>query len=291
MRALVIALLLIAGCDGNAHDGQVAVTATDTAATFDGGNYQDRAGKLAHGKRLSTLFGCNTCHGANYAGLNFGEMIPIVDGLWASNISRTLPTISDAELERLLREGVHRDRELYVMPSKQTQFLSKPDMTALIAFLRTIPPTGKPTPVPPKGFEAAVTARLPDDYWLTLKEGEKRGYHNAAEEVAYFAANAPPDLGLKRARGRMIASSVCSGCHGAALDGVGEPAGDIQGALAYDDRAFNRLLTDSIDRTGKRVKVEWGFGHESQPLTAAERRDVIAYVRALAHARANEPKR
>ena len=83
----------------------------------------------------------------------------------------------------------------------------------------------------------------------------------------------------------MIASSICSTCHGAALDGLGEPSGDIQGALAYDDAAFDRLLTESIDRTGKRVAVEWGFGHEAQPLSAAERRDVIAYVRELAHSR------
>jgi cytochrome c len=193
--------------------------------------------------------------------------------------------MNDAALERLLRDGVHPDREIYVMPSKQTQFLSERDMAALIAFLRTIPPVGEATPVPPAGFEAAVTARLPDDYWLTLQEGEKRGYHNAAEEVVYFAAHQPPDLGPQLTRGRMIASSLCSSCHGAALDGLGEPAGDIQGALAYDDAAFDRLLTESIDRTGKRVAVEWGFGHEAQPLSAAERRDVIAYVRGLARSR------
>jgi hypothetical protein len=83
----------------------------------------------------------------------------------------------------------------------------------------------------------------------------------------------------------MIASSVCSSCHVAALDGLGEPAGVIQRALAYDDAAFDRLLTESLDRTGKRVSVEWGFGHEAQPLSAAERRDVIADVRELAQSR------
>ena len=83
----------------------------------------------------------------------------------------------------------------------------------------------------------------------------------------------------------MIASTLCSTCHGAALDGLGEPAGNIQGALAYDAAAFDRLLTESIDRAGKRVAVEWGFGHEALPLSAAERRDVITYVRALARSR------
>jgi len=288
MRCFLTGMLMLAAAGCTTRDGEprkAEPTVVPTAVAFDGADYENQAAKTAHGKRIATLFACAACHGADYSGNDFGAAIPIVKGLWASNISLAIPAMSDAALERLLREGVHPDREIYLMPSKQTQFLSEPDMAALIAFLRTIPPVGKPTPLPPPGFEAAVTARLPDDYWLTLKEGEKRGYHNSAEEVTYFAANQPPDLGPQSARGRMIASSICSACHGAALDGLGEPAGDIQGALAYDDAAFDRLLTESIDRTGKQVKVEWGSGHEANRLTAAERRDVIAYVRALAGSR------
>ena len=40
-----------------------------------------------------------------------------------------------------------------------------------------------------------MTARLPDDYWLTRKEGEKRGYHNAAEEVAILPRTSHPTWG------------------------------------------------------------------------------------------------
>lgn len=288
MRAVAMGLLLLlAGCNSHKSDEQARTEAQRAVLAFDGADYENLAGKVAHGKRLSSLFGCSACHGPDYTGVNFGEFIPLVQGLWASNISLTMPKLSDAELERLLREGVHPDREIYLMPSKATQFLSQRDMAALIAFLRTIPPAGKPTPLPPKGFEQAVRDRLPKDYWLTEEERKTGSYANAADEVAYFAAHQPADLGPGVARGRFIATSLCSGCHGAALDGVGEPGGDIQGALAYDDAAFNRLLTDSIDRTGKRVLVEeWGAGHEFQPLTPAERRDVIAYVRALARSRA-----
>ena len=285
MRCFLTGMLMLAAAGCTTRDGEprkAEPTVVPTAVAFDGADYENQAARTAHGKRIATLFACAACHGADYSGNDFGAAIPIVKGLWASNISLAIPAMSDAALERLLREGVHPDREIYLMPSKQTQFLSEPDMAALIAFLRTIPPVGKPTPLPPPGFEAAVTARLPDDYWLTLKEGERRGYHNSAEEVAYFAANQPPDLGPQSARGRMIASSICSACHGAALDGLGEEAGDIQGALAYDDAAFDRLLSESIDRTGKRVNVEW---HEAFSLTAAERRDVIAYVRELARSR------
>lgn len=286
MRAIALFLLLVAACDAGPRTEQPNAEVRPAAVTFDGGDYRTQPAKVAHGKRLSSLFGCNACHGPDYSGVNFGEMIPLVEGLWASNISLAMPKMSDAELERLLRKGVHPDREIYLMPSKQTQFMSERDMDALIAFLRTIPPVGEPTPLPPKGFEDAVRARLPKDYWLTEEERKTGSYANTADEVAYYAAHRPPNLGSQFARGRMIAETVCSSCHGAALDGVGEPAGDIQGALAYDDAAFDRLLIDSIDRTGKRVLVtDWGVGHEGMRLTAAERRDVVAYVRALARSR------
>lgn len=288
LRCLVTGTLLLAAAacmKSGADTGKADSTAPATIA-FDGADYQNDSTKVAHGQRIAALFQCSSCHGANYSGQDFGVMFPVVEGLWASNISRAIPTMSDSALERLLREGVHPDREIYLMPSKQTQFLSERDMSALIAFLRTIPPVGQPTPLPPPGFEAAVTARLPDDYWRTLKDGEKKGYHNSAEEVAYYAENQPPDLGPQLARGRMIASSLCSACHGAALDGVGEPSGGIQGALAYDDAAFDRLLVESINRAGKKVTMDFGFGHEAVQFTPAERRDVIAYIRALAQQRA-----
>ena len=57
--------------------------------------------KTAHGKRLATLFQCSGCHGADYSGSDFGAGFPIVKGLWASNISRAIPAMSDAALEPL----------------------------------------------------------------------------------------------------------------------------------------------------------------------------------------------
>jgi mono/diheme cytochrome c family protein len=213
-------------------------------------------------------------------------MIPVVEGLWATNISLTLPGMSDAELETLLRTGNHPSRdELYLMPSKQTQFLNGRDMGALLAYLRTIPPKGDPTPPPPPGFKEAVGARLPDDYWR-WKPGMARTYHTSAEEVAYFAANQAPPVGqgAELAQGRYIALTVCSACHGAALDGRGEDAGGIEAALLYDDAEYDRLLMTSTSRKGKLLKMEWGPAHEV-PLTTSERSAVIAYTRSLAKAR------
>jgi hypothetical protein len=159
-------------------------------------------------------------------------------------------------------------------------------MDALIAYLRTIPPAGEPTPLPPLGFEDVVTARLPDDYWRTMLDGQPRTYHNAAEEASYFAANSPPDFGPETAQGRLVVLTVCTSCHGAAMDGVGEPAGDIQGALEYDDLQFRRLLGEGLDHSGQTIELAWGEGHAFLALTDGEIEAVISYTRLLAERRA-----
>ena len=270
---------------GGAGNDEAAVETPLAAPSFDGADYSTEADKVAHGERLSKVLGCHTCHTDDYTGADFGAMISIVEGLWATNISLTMPDMSDDELERLLREGVHPTREIYLMPSKQSQFLSAPDMDALIAFLRTIEPSGESTPLPPPDFEEAVTARLTEDYWRTTEDGQPRSYHNAAEEAAYFAENTVPDLGEEYAQGRMVVQTVCTMCHGAAMDGVGEPAGDVQAALEYDDAQFERLLRDGVGRDGEPLEVNWGLPHTPPALTDGEIAAAIAYTRALARHR------
>jgi len=284
----VLGFVALVGC-ADAEDPPVVVERVVTPAvlTFDGADYATDAAMVAHGERLANVLACGSCHMPDYSGANFGEIIPLVGGLWATNISRTLPSFSDPELERLLREGVHPDREIYLMPSKLSQWLGDQDMAALIAYLRTIPPTGDPTPPPPAGFEEAVTERLPEDYWRTTPGGAPRTYHNATEEAEYFATNAPPDYGAELAQGRLVALTTCAGCHGAALDGVGEPAGGIQAFLDYGDADARRLLREGQDRYGDLVPPTWipdeaGTDHVFPDLTDGEVDAVIAYVRRLA---------
>lgn len=285
--AFLLASLGLLACtpDGDVGVEESKLGAASAAPSFDGANYSTEAEKVAHGERLAKALSCDTCHADDYTGANFGAMIPIVEGLWATNISLTMPDMTDAELERLLREGVHPTREIYLMPSKQSQFLSGRDMDALIAFLRTIEPSGEPTPLPPPGFEEAVTARLPEDYWRTTEAGQPRTYHNAAEEADYFAENTVPDLGEEYAQGRLVVQTVCTPCHGAAMDGVGEPAGNIQDALEYDDTQFERLLRDGVDRNGEPLDIDWGLPHTPAALTDGEIATAVSYTRALARHR------
>ncbi|MBW0144671.1 c-type cytochrome [Sphingomicrobium clamense] len=285
MRAshILPAFLLLGACsaDGVQHD---ATMSSVDAVSFDGANYSDETGKIAHGERVADLLGCASCHAPDYSGVNFGEMIPLVEGLWATNISRTLPDFSEEQLEALLREGIHPEREIYLMPSRTSQFLSDADMGALIAYLRTIEPTGEATPPPPEGFEDAVAKRLPDEYWRVQEYG-RAFYPNAEEEAQFYAKYRAPAVAGEHERGRYIAAATCTSCHGPGLDGYGEEFGAIDGVLDYNDKELRKLLVDSVNRDGETVAAWWGTGHEGSKLTQAELNDVEAYVRALARSR------
>lgn len=53
MRVVAMGLLLLlAGCDSHKSDEQARPDAQPAAAAFDGADYENQAGKVAHGKRL-----------------------------------------------------------------------------------------------------------------------------------------------------------------------------------------------------------------------------------------------
>lgn len=261
-----------------------SVEAEIVPASFDGADYTDEAARIAHGERVADLMGCGSCHLEDYSGANFGEMIPLIEGLWATNISQTLPEFTDEELEKLLREGVHPDREIYLMPSRTSQFLSDADMNALIAYLRTIEPTGERTPLPPEGFEDAVAKRLPDEYWRVQEYG-RAFYPNAQEEAEFYAKYRAPSVGEDYERGRYIAAATCTSCHGPGLDGYGESDGPVDGVTAYSGEEFDRLMVESVKRDGEKIAAWWGTPHEGGKFTEAELDDVENYVRTLAQSR------
>jgi mono/diheme cytochrome c family protein len=252
-------------------------SADRSSVSFDGSDYKTNEEKVLHGKRLSTLFACNDCHMPDYTGVHFGDFIPLLDGLWATNISLTMPTLSDEQLEKLLRDGTHPERDLFLMPSKTSQFLSKRDMDAMIAYLRTIPDKGSPTPNPPAGFRDSVTARLPADYWRTDEYG-RPSYHTAEDEVMYYRSHSLPNLGKELLKGRLIAQTMCSSCHGASLDGIGEDAADIRNTKKYDTSSYKKFLTSGITVDGDTIITPFGSEHMFQFLTDNEIESMVAYM-------------
>jgi len=263
-------LLLVAACQQKEQPAKPAET------TFDGAQVADAAARIAHGERLTHILGCRGCHAPTLEGQWFNDDQPDMGKLYASNLTRVIPTMTDAQLESLLRTGRHPTRgDLWIMPSEIFQRLSDADMKDLIARLRTVTPSGKPTP-PPAPSEKAKAL---------MAQGEIKP---AAAYMADYRTKLPADLGPQYALGRYIAGATCSECHGAELEGIPDfiphvstPNLDIAGA--YSDAELATLLTTGQGKTKRDLGLMKLVGKEHfSYLTPHERSAVIAYIKARA---------
>jgi mono/diheme cytochrome c family protein len=110
--------------------------------------------QIARGKQLANI--CVNCHTSNgqlpLSGVNFLAKFPAppIGIFYAPNLtsSGNIQDWTDGELIRAIREGIHKDgRSLVIMPSGTLRKLSDDDVQAVVAYLRSQPATGKPTPI------------------------------------------------------------------------------------------------------------------------------------------------
>ena len=239
MRQSIIALLLVAavsGCDRTPQTKETAVAAPRVQLGFDGVDAGDKAAKIAHGHRVSWALGCHGCHGKDMQGQRFYE-------LYASNLTREVPKYSDAQLERLIRHGIHPSgRDVWAMPSEIFQHLSDADLAAVIAYLRTQTPAGEPTgkPLP---FEADAKKLIAEGKILP-----------AAQSVTRDKALAPVDLGEARAQGRYITMVTCAECHGPELKGQEGDTPNLIVAGGYSRAEFENLMTKGVPSGGRKFR-------------------------------------
>jgi cytochrome c553 len=262
MRQWLLAMLMcwLAGCAPESDDDSEAAKPQPIA--FDGALKQQVAAKAAHGARIADVLGCTGCHGKGLEGDRFYEM-------YASNLTRDLTNYTDQQLERVLREGVPpTGRELWGMPSELFQHLSEPDMAALIVYLRTLKPAGKPTQ-PPLPFPADVRQMIAKGEWkptgATVRE---------AKMVA------PVKVGEAHELGRYIARVTCAECHGAELKG-GTDTPDLVVAGAYSRDEFERLLVHGIGTGGRKLKpmMEGVSKGRFSKMTRGERDALYGYLK------------
>jgi len=203
----------------------------------------DRGAMLAQGERLTHLLGCRGCHGPDLAGQpNFEEAG--FGTLHASNLSHAVPQYSDAELDRTLRTGIRPDGSaLWEMPAGMFARLDPQEMRALIAYLRTIPRSGRsyPRATMLAGWHEEVAAGL---------------YASAAVRARADAGVAPIDLGADHARGRHIAMTMCSECHAAGLAGNEKPyRPDLVVAGSYSLDEFRALMRSGRPPDGRTLTL------------------------------------
>lgn len=269
----LLALAGLSACErpSSTASENATLPATPAAFSFDGADASTDEARRAHGRRLATVLGCTGCHGENLQGTNVTADDPAFGDMNAPNLTLLLASYSDAELERVIRQGVPKDgREFWFMPSESYQFLSDADLAALVAHLRTYQPAG--TQLPPirrgAGYKKQVSDGIMD---------------SAPKMLTRFRDDPPADMGPEHEYGRKIAQVVCAECHNSSLQGFADFTPDLDLAGAYSAAELETLLT-----TGKgKAKPDLGlmsvmgrtrFVH----FTPKERAAVIAYVKARA---------
>lgn len=195
------------------------------------------AASVAEGRRLATIRGCNDgCHGKGVSG---GMLF---DGPWyygdmvAPDLTRVAATHSDAELARVIRHGVRRNgRSTFGMPSSMFFHLTDSDLGVIIAFLRSLPAGGGPD----TAIRFGPLGRLE----LVLKP--YFAYATEIERDAPWATEA--ELREPDGRGRYLALTVCTECHGMDLKGSDDGSTpDLVAVGAYAPDQFARFMRDGI---------------------------------------------
>lgn len=200
------------------------------------GRSQHPAHEVAEGERLAYTLGCVSCHDRDLTGHLVEEDR---DRLYAysTNLSLLLPRWSDADIAKALRSGKRPDgSDIWVMPVHSFRLISDPEMAALVAFMRSVPPKGAAHP--PAEFGPRARAAI-----VSGKAKSPAGF--LQDDIA----KAPPEPSRPHREGRRLALLVCGDCHGADLKGYqgdGAPP-DLTIAAAYDLPAFATLL-----RTGRK---------------------------------------
>lgn len=270
MRVGAILLLLLAGCE-KAPDREQSAEAKAPVLAFDGADYRSAEAKVAHGQRLAVILDCTGCHGSNLQGTDLAEK-PEDGAMFAPNVTLLVDKYSDAELDRLIRGGVPKDgRELWYMPVESYQHLSDPDVSAIIAYLRTVKPAGKPRPAFRKNRALE-------------REIATGAIGNAQAQIAKFRKEPPPELGEQHAWGRYLAQNSCTACHNNALQGWPDFTPSLDIAVAYSKEELTHLLTTGEGKAKKDLGLMTRVVRNSfSKLTPRERAAIVDYVLARAH--------
>ncbi len=229
---------------------------------------------VAEGQRLATLRGGNGCHGQKLE----GDMMiddPMLARIASPNLSRLVPSYTDAELERLIRHGVRKNGQgVVIMPSSMFARLSDADVGAIIAYLRSVPSVDHDLPprvVGPMGR-------------LGLVLGKFHTEPAVIDHTAPHPAAAP--TGDRLAFGRYLALTSCTECHGPDLKGA--PPGDgpsvpnLAVAAAYSDSAFRAFFRTGTALGNRRLELMSEMAERRfSRFTDEERGALLAYLKTL----------
>jgi mono/diheme cytochrome c family protein len=192
---------------------------------------------VAEGERLSRIRGCFWCHGQLLEGQQyFAEADKGLIAV-APNLTRKVREYTPSEFARAVRHGVKRDGTSVqpAMPSFAFYNMSDADMGAIIVYIQSLPVQN--------GVKGEF--RLMPIGWFRWVAGQFPP--NAADLINHAAPRPDPSPnGVLVARGRYLAESICTECHGdnGRLRVPSSP--ELTIAAAYSRADFHRLMRTGV---------------------------------------------
>ena len=201
---------------------------------------------LARGQHIALTRGCAGCHGQNLEGKVFFDQ-PMLARIVAPNLTKVAAEYSDADLARAIRHGVRPNgKSLVVMPSAMLYHLSDADVGALVAYLRSVPRAESDLPKTSLRLLARVG----------ILTGQ---YHTQAEMIDHDVPRLPEGSEADpTVRGRYLAKTSCTECHGQDLRGGTEgpaPTPALSVVKAYSAEDFTRLMKEGVPRDGRKLEL------------------------------------
>ena len=174
------------------------------------------------------------------------EIPPPIGSLTSANLTPAgrIKDWSDGEIFRAIREGVDPEgNKLLVMSAQYARYLSDEDLKSVIAFLRSQPPAGQPTP--PEYLTFLGVAMAGANMFPSIKEPPPDSVPSVPRDttVAY---------------GKYMASWMnCRECHGPDLAGVTGgilgPAPSLRAAQTWTTDQFLEAMRTGVTPFGKKL--------------------------------------
>jgi cytochrome c553 len=216
--------------------------------------------KIALGQHLANVQGCTDCHGGDLSGQIMIDEPPM-GKISAANLTGGQGGIgnhyTDDDWVKAIRHGVRQDdKSLMIMPSAAYSELSKEDLSALIAYLKTVPPVDNVLPTREVGIIAKVICFFNP---RELLSAEKVNHQMLFSEK--------PTPGVTAIYGNYLANT-CRYCHGQDLSGglkIGGP--DVppsanltphptEGLNNWSRADFAKAITEGIRPDGSQISPE-----------------------------------
>ena len=203
--------------------------------------------QIQRGREISDGF-CSACHsitGTLTGGLNIDLPVPI-GSFVSANLTPggQLSHWSDGDIFRAIRNDIDRDgRWLVIMSYTNAGRLSDDDTRAVIAYIRSLPAAGKPTPNPPDHLNLLGVMML------------GAGMLPAGKPVSTGIVTAPPVSPTLEYGEYILSYQDCRACHGERLTGgvpgqIGPLGPDLTVVKGWKLEEFVATLRTGVDPNG-----------------------------------------